>query len=290
MKGLFLFTIAFGIFTNAQSFFTDNQTSDSLVIKNNELALNSEGLRYSDTLKFSDLSHTSGPDSLTTVSIPKFFHSSYSRFIVPTAFISYGVLTRAWEPLQQLDKSTSDEVREDIGEKVSLDDYLQFVPSVTALGLGLAGVKAEHNFKDRAITTAISFAIMGITVQTLKSTTKIERPDGSGKNSFPSGHTAAAFLGAQLLYREYKDVSLWIPIAGYTVAATTGILRVINNRHWVSDIFTGAGIGMLSAELSYLILPWFSKEERENKKLKNLVLSPITIDSKHMGLGMVYSF
>ncbi|WP_458626789.1 phosphatase PAP2 family protein [Winogradskyella sp. PC D3.3] len=50
---------------------------------------------------------------------------------------------------------------------------------------------------------------MGGTVNILKTTGNVKRPDGSSKNSFPSGHTATAFMRAKFLYQEYKEVSIW---------------------------------------------------------------------------------
>jgi hypothetical protein len=47
--------------------------------------------------------------------------------------------------------------------------------------------------------------------------------------------------------------SPWYSIAGYGVATATGIMRVLNNRHWVSDVMSGAGIGIMSTELAYAL-------------------------------------
>src|SRR5205085_1994320 len=85
----------------------------------------------------------------------------------------------------------------------------------------------------------------------LKNITHIERPDGSNFKSFPSGHTATAFMTAEYLRQEYKDVSPWIPVAGYAVAAATGYMRLYNNKHWASDVFAGAAIGVLSTQFTY---------------------------------------
>lgn len=41
----------------------------------------------------------------------------------------------------------------------------------------------------------------------------------------------------------------------------TGISRSLNNRHWVSDILAGVGLGVFSAELSYLIVDAFYKNK-----------------------------
>ena len=80
------------------------------------------------------------------------------------------------------------------------------------------------------------------------------RPDGSTRNSWPSGHTATAFVGATILHKEYGLTrSPWYSVAGYGVATATGVMRVLNNRHWVSDVLSGAGIGMISGELAYAL-------------------------------------
>ena len=93
-----------------------------------------------------------------------------------------------------------------------------------------------------------------------KEATGILRPDGSTYNSFPSGHTAIAFASAEFLRMEYKDVSAWYGIAGYTVATTVAGLRMYNNRHWFSDVLTGAGVGILSTQLAYIVQPWLSQK------------------------------
>jgi membrane-associated phospholipid phosphatase len=97
----------------------------------------------------------------------------------------------------------------------------------------------------------------------------VERPDGSSNNSFPSGHTANAFMGAEFLYQEYKDVSPWYGIAGYVVATGTGLFRMYNNRHWFSDVVAGAGFGILSTKVAYWIYPWM-KEKIFKEKTKNI--------------------
>ncbi|MBP1540187.1 MAG: phosphatase PAP2 family protein [Prevotella sp.] len=100
----------------------------------------------------------------------------------------------------------------------------------------------------------MSYAIMAGFVNTIKYTAKEMRPDGSSANSWPSGHTATAFVGATLLHKEYGMTrSPWFSVAGYGVATATGIMRVLNNRHWVSDVLSGAGIGIMSTELAYAL-------------------------------------
>jgi len=123
----------------------------------------------------------------------------------------------------------------------------------------------------------------------MKTTTRIQRPDGSDTHSFPSGHTATAFAGAHILFREYKDTSPWIGAAGYAVATGTGTPRVLNKRHWVSDVVTGAGIGTLSAEAGYLLLPVFHKIIRTGNLNRGLAVMP-SVGTDNYGVALAYTF
>ena len=70
--------------------------------------------------------------------------------------------------------------------------------------------------------------------------------------SFPSGHTANAFLGAYVAWKEFKDTNPYLAYSGYALATFVACSRVYNNRHWVADVVAGAGFGILSVELAYL--------------------------------------
>lgn len=132
--------------------------------------------------------------------------------------------------------------------KVKIDDYLQYSQMVAVYGLNLAGVKGAHSFKDRTIILAMSWAVQAVLTNAMKYSFREKRPDSGARNSFPSGHTATAFMGAEFLYREYRDVSPWIGYAGYAVAACTGYLRIYNNRHYFNDVLAGACLGIVSTK------------------------------------------
>jgi hypothetical protein len=138
--------------------------------------------------------------------------------------------------------------------KTSIDNYTQFFGPALTTGLKIAGVEGRSDWSRYLASTAMSYGIMAAFVNGIKYTAKEMRPDGSSANSWPSGHTATAFVGATILHKEYGMTrSPWYSVAGYTVATATGVMRVLNNRHWVSDVLSGAGIGIMSGELAYAL-------------------------------------
>ena len=73
----------------------------------------------------------------------------------------------------------------------------------------------------------------------------------SGANSFPSGHTAAAFAIATAVADQTRDG--WSDYVLYGAATLTAISRINDNRHWASDVLVGGLIGHLSGK-------WVSKQ------------------------------
>ena len=138
-----------------------------------------------------------------------------------------------------------------VGFRHDYDDYLQYAPLAVAWGLKACGVKSRSSWGRMIVSNAFSAALMAAAVNSLKYSVRVRRPDGSTRNSFPSGHAATAFMAATILHKEYGHRSPWFSVGGYMAAAATGITRQLNNRHWMSDIMVGAGIGILSAELGY---------------------------------------
>ena len=171
--------------------------------------------------------------------------------------------------------------------KTGIDDYTQFFGPAMVVGLKLGGVEGRSDWPRLAASAGMSYAFMAAFVNGIKYTAKEMRPDGSSANSWPSGHTATSFVGATLLHKEYGLTrSPWYSIAGYGVATATGVMRVLNNRHWVSDVMSGAGIGILSGELGYAVCDLLFKG-------KGLLRNDLEFDSDNpsffaisMGLGL----
>lgn len=146
--------------------------------------------------------------------------------------------------------------------KTGIDDYTQYFGPAMTLGLKLGGVEGRSDWGRLLASAAMSYGIMAGFVNGIKYTAKEMRPDGSTRNSWPSGHTATSFVGATILHKEYGlTKSPWFSIAGYGVATATGVCRVLNNRHWVSDVLSGAGIGIMSTELAYALSDVLFKEK-----------------------------
>lgn len=215
---------------------------------------------------------------------------NYKQLIIPATLVTYGVVGLESDQLKFFNSEIKEEVNEHIDQRITIDDFSQYAPSVAVFGLDLVGIKSKNTFKDKAIIFATSSIIMGLTVETLKISTHQLRPDGSDFLSFPSGHTATAFMGAEMLYQEYKDVSIWYGISGYIIATGTGAFRVYNDRHWLTDIAAGAGIGILSTKAAYWLFPTINKLFTNNKTTNKKTVFIPYYDGKTTGFGLVATF
>ena len=199
---------------------------------------------------------------------------SVKSMVVPTVLIGYGFVALNNHAMQHLNASTKNELQEDNPFfRAKIDNYLQYSPALAVYGLSALGIQPAHNLKDRTVIVTAGFLLSSATVTGLKTFINVERPDGSGRNSFPSGHTATAFAMAEFLHQEYKHRSAWYGIAGYLVAASTGAIRLYNNKHWFNDIVAGAGIGILSTKMAYFLYPKIVKHFPSKKK----VIDPVSL-------------
>ncbi len=212
---------------------------------------------------------------------------SATSFIVPGLLIGYGFWANHNPTLQQLNRSLQEAVyTQRPHAKLTIDDYLQYTPAALTIGLSVAGIKGKDNTRDIVFIYALSNIVLNASVQTVKHSTHQLRPDGSAYNSFPSGHTAEAFASAALLSMEYKDQSPWYGIAGYSIAAATGYLRMYNNKHWLNDVLAGAGFGIASTKIAYWAYAKLRPHLFKNRK-NGAILLP-TYQLGHVGLALVY--
>lgn len=144
------------------------------------------------------------------------------------------------------------------------DDWTQYAPAAVMVGLKACGYKGRSTWGRMLVSDAFSVAAMAAMVNGVKYSVQRLRPDESAYNSFPSGHTATAFMTATMLHKEYEGRSPWFSIGGYTLATLTGVSRVLNNRHWLTDVLAGAAIGIGSVHLGYFITDKIFKDKQLN--------------------------
>jgi len=205
------------------------------------------------------------------------------KLAIPAVLILSGVLLNG----SQTEKNWQANIRNRVGNDYhnGADDYIQYVPYVQIYLGDIVGLEAKNHWFDQTKNIFIGGLATLVITHSLKRGVGKERPDGSSNHSFSSGHTATAFLGGTILYHEFKESNMLYASSGYLFSASAGGLRVINNRHWVSDVLAGAGIGILVGNLIYHIEPL--KNFNPFKKTKNLTFSPM-ID--HEGFTFMASF
>lgn len=188
------------------------------------------------------------------------------QYAVPVFLIGYGFTSMDKGISRQIDKGIEHELQEKFrGFSTHIEDKLQYAPVMAVYALNLVSVKGKNNFIDRTAIYLIANSVSSFSVDFLKDKTRKLRPSGSDRRSFPSGHTANAFVAAEFMRQEFKDVSPLYGYIGYSMATATGALRMMNNAHWFSDVLAGAGIGILSAKFSYFFYPWLKKKIIKDK-------------------------
>ncbi|MBC7640772.1 MAG: phosphatase PAP2 family protein [Flavobacterium sp.] len=210
---------------------------------------------------------------------------SYKDFIIPTTLVATGAILKTTTIQMKLQENAQHTFGSNFHTRV--DDYLQFAPAGQMLAGNLLGFKSKHGYKQIMTNIIISnVAVSGI-IFGAKAIFQDLRPDGTAKNSFPSGHTANAFNNATLLFLEYRDSNIWYASSGFAFATATGILRIANNGHWTGDVLAGAGIGIaIGTAVSY----WnpFDFDNKKNKKVGFLGY-PI-INQQSTGFGLLCNF
>lgn len=192
------------------------------------------------------------------------------QIILPAALITLGTAGVYWKAFRNLDEDLKDAMTDlRHGRYIHADDYIQLLPAAVYFGAGfIPGVKTKHTFLQRLAVEATAFLAMAAITNGVKYTVRERRPDSGAPNSFPSGHTATAFTGAELIREEYGN---WWGLGAYVVSTGVAFLRLYNERHWLNDVIAGAGVGILCARIGYWMLPvynkWFHWDDKPNKPL-----------------------
>ncbi|MBC8053727.1 MAG: phosphatase PAP2 family protein [Sphingobacteriaceae bacterium] len=230
------------------------------------------------------------PYRIETDSLTQAAHKSVRReWVPPVVMMTVGALALELNALKDINRTVRHHVlASNPNTHNTLEDKMRHLPTAsTFVLLPALGIKSKHKLLDKAIIYSIATTIGDQTAARLKTASKERRPDGSDLRSFPSGHTTTAFIAAEIMRKEYQDTSPWLVVIGYTAAATTGALRVYHNKHWLTDVIAGAGLGILSTDLAYLIHTKAKTFQSRLKQGKKLTLLP-AFQSRALGIGLVY--
>lgn len=218
------------------------------------------------------------------------YRFSPRQIVVPAVLIGAGVWGASGGWMHTVDSDLSAEFY--FEGTTLVDDVLEFTPYAADILLGVAGTSTRYSLTDRAFSSVTSLIIAEASVQIVKHAVKVTRPDGSDRHSFPSGHTARAFAGAELTRIHYGN--LW-GLGAYGLAAATAVLRIGHHRHWLSDVMAGAGIGIVSARAAMWLLPLEQRllrrvfTRQRSSAISQTALIPYAVRSGG-GLVLVHSF
>ncbi|MFB6342281.1 phosphatase PAP2 family protein [Saccharicrinis sp. FJH62] len=204
--------------------------------------------------------------------------------ILPASLIGAGSIISG----SLFEKNLQTNLRNTVGNSYEfrIDDYMQYAPVAELYLADLCGVKAKNHWFDQTKYLIISNVITASITHGLKFLTLKTRPTGA-RFSFPSGHTTLAFTNATVLYHEFNETSPLLAYSGFAFSTATASFRMINNKHWLSDVMVGAGIGLLVTHLVYHFEPL--KNFNPFKKDAKITIIP-QFDDHNPGLYAVYSF
>lgn len=110
------------------------------------------------------------------------------------------------------------------------------------------------NRKENLLASGLAMGFNKLITGGIKYVTGRERPDGSNKLSFPSGHTSSAFTSAALVC---GMADRYTCVTGLLIASSVGYLRIAGDRHWASDVAVGMALGVANGVLiPKLVMTW----------------------------------
>ncbi|WP_187262211.1 phosphatase PAP2 family protein [Pontibacter beigongshangensis] len=165
------------------------------------------------------------------------------------------------------------------------DDFIMIAPLVGLYGFNIISSQNRHEMGRQTLLLGLSGALASAIIWPVKGITDIERPNGE-PHAFPSGHTAYAFTIATFMDKEFRHKSPWVSVASYGIAGATGVLRVLNNAHWMADVLAGAGVGIISVNTVY----WVHAKLTHGGGLKRTSFVPAVFPGGARGMAVTVAF
>jgi membrane-associated PAP2 superfamily phosphatase len=205
------------------------------------------------------------PDSAAHTSRLSCGQRTALRIAIPSVLVGVGVLAHSNQYNETLYRAKL-EMQHETQEVFrgfnshGIDDYTRHLPLAAAYAMMATGHRGERSAVGFTLIYIMAHELDATVVSNLKRITAEPRPyNPKDLSSFPSSHTSQAFLTATLLHEQYGRQYPWLSVSGYAVAAATGTMRVLGNKHWATDVLAGAGIGFLSAETIWHLYPALTK-------------------------------
>ena len=117
-----------------------------------------------------------------------------------------------------------------------------------AVALPLTSLPTKDEPGKIAARYGIGQAINLGSTYSLKAIVHRVRPDGSDADSFYSGHTSASFTASGTLCS--VDFDAWC-VSSLLLSSSVGIFRVVEDRHYPSDVLVGVALGFTTGFLSW---------------------------------------
>lgn len=196
--------------------------------------------------------------------LPKNQYLEFRSLIIPGSFLIYGGLKPFINDIPKLDRTIMEDVQKNYPDfHTSASDYIMWLPSASVYTLDAFKVKTEHNFQQHLIIETGSILVtggLGLGMRIISKNIKVYNDDNT---KFPSGHTANAFRGAEILHQELKKNHPVISYSGYVAATAVGLLRIYGKEHYLTEVIAGAGLGILSTKLTYWLFDKVKKKENK---------------------------
>jgi membrane-associated phospholipid phosphatase len=166
-----------------------------------------------------------------------------------------------------------------------------FITNLGDTSVALAIILALYAYKQDTGIRLLIIAIVGtLVIQGLKHLFGVDRPPvaldlnsfhliGSTVKSpsFPSGHTATAFIGAGILAAQYH--ATWVKNSVLICAGLIGLSRIMMGVHWPFDVLVGAMLGWVIGYYGFQKLMTVNFNQRVSRWVGAVVVLIILINA-----------
>lgn len=209
--------------------------------------------------------HSVADENITSQN-PNHNYLKPSALVIPGALLLYGGMKPVIKVIPRMDSTINARVHQNYpGVHTNAADYLTWAPSASIYILDAFQIKTAHNFREHLMLDASSLLVTGAIGYGMRLITKNNKVYNSFGTEFPSGHTANAFRGAEILHQELKATNPWFSYSGYVVATGVGLLRIYNKDHLLSEVLAGAGLGIISTKITYWIFDKVAHKKNTGK-------------------------